>query len=108
MKTDQQTTIDFTRFDGPLYSSRSRGERARITAGLDALDKQDCKVKIVLPKNFLTITSSFFLGMFGKSIQACNSRDVFLQKFDFTALPESLIKQLPMWIDRALTPNTRM
>jgi len=102
---EQVTKLDFSRFDGPLFAGRKRGESSRIKANLDLLDMSNEKIIISIPRDFLTITSSFFLGMFDKSIQKCGTKEKFLEKYDFGQLPQGLRDQLPMWIDRALTPN---
>lgn len=97
-------TIDFAKFDGPLFSGRTRGENARKKIMLDELELQsDNTFMVVLPDNFFTITSSFFLGLFGKSIQRCGSSEVFLKKFDFSHIPTTTQQQIHLWVGRALS-----
>jgi hypothetical protein len=99
-----QHTIDFAKFDGPLFSGRTRGENARKKITLDELESQpDNTFIVVLPANFFTITSSFFLGLFGKSIQRCGSSEAFLNKFDFSRIPATTQQQIHLWIGRALS-----
>lgn len=96
--------IDFSRFDGPLFAGRARGQKARDKVSLDELELQpDSKFVVIFPPNFFTMTSSFFLGLFGKSIQQCGSKQTFLEKFDFSTAPEETKKQIFSWIDRALS-----
>lgn len=75
--------IDFSKYNGPVYSGRARGERARIQADLDVLDKSTGKVAVNVPEDTLTVTSSFFLGMFGPSVIRSGSREAFENKFNF-------------------------
>ena len=100
----QPHKIDFSKFDGPLFSGRARGENARKKINLDDLETMDgATFKVELPRNFFTITSSFFLGLFGKSIQRCGSRSAFFDKFDFLNTPDATRLQIGLWVDRALS-----
>jgi hypothetical protein len=52
-----------------ILAGRERGHRARTAERLDAVDrKADEMVKVVVPEEVYSINSSFFLGMFEKSI----------------------------------------
>lgn len=104
---DAPNNIDFQQFDGPLYSGRNRGESARTKINLnESENKQGYFFLVTIPHNFLVITSSFFLGLFGPSIQKCGSREKFLQKFDFSSAPPGLKPQIDLWIARALADRT--
>lgn len=51
-----------------VYAGRERGRQARLKARLDELDKSLEPVQVYIPEDTMSVTSSFFLSMFGKSI----------------------------------------
>lgn len=77
--------IDFAEIEGPVYTGRNRGERLRETLQLDALDQADDKILVLIPSAIYSISSSFFLGMFGPSVVRLGSKEAFYQKYDFRA-----------------------
>lgn len=78
-------TIDFSKIEGPVYTGRNRGERLRIAYGIDALDSKSIKVHVLIPEATYSISSSFFLGMFGPSVVQSGSKDAFYKRFEFVA-----------------------
>ncbi len=103
---DNIIKIDFTQFDGPLYAGRERGLNAAKKINLETLVNDETKnFIIIIPDNFYSITSSFFLGMFGKSIKFCKTKENFLNRFNFNNFPDDIKTRLNDWIDRALISN---
>jgi hypothetical protein len=80
-----QVQIDFAKIEGPVYTGRPRGEALRKKFDLDSIDRSTRTVQVTIPDETYSISSSFFLGMFGDSIVALGSRDAFLQKYSFVA-----------------------
>lgn len=78
-------TIDLSSVSGPVYSGRVRGEALREKYALDAKEDVVDAINVIIPDNAYTISSSFFLGLFGPSIQKCGSVDSFERKFHFKA-----------------------
>jgi hypothetical protein len=78
-------TVDLSSVSGPVYSGRDRGEALRQKYALD--DKEDAveSVEVIIPSSAYTVSSSFFLGLFGPSIQKCGTVDNFERKFRFQA-----------------------
>jgi hypothetical protein len=83
MPANNEKLIDFTKIEGPVYTGRDRGERLRGRLGLDAFDSSEVVVRVVVPEATYSISSSFFLGLFGPSIVKFGSKDLFLQKYKF-------------------------
>lgn len=77
--------IDFKKLGGPTYIGRDNGEAARREFNLDELENDDAleKVLVNIPPETYNINSSFFLGLFGKSIRKAGSKDEFLKSFEF-------------------------
>lgn len=94
-------TIDFSNLGGPVYIGRPKGKLGREKYNLDAIDKSDVAVKVIIPENTYTINSSYFLGLFGDSIRAAGSREAFLKKFIFQC-PEIFRNEIEKSIARAL------
>lgn len=94
-------TIDFSRLGGPLYSGRNRGEEARKINNLDVVDQSDTVANIEIPESTYSITSSFFLGLFGKSIRSCGNTEIFFEKFRFKA-PDRMMDKFVDYANRAL------
>ncbi len=97
----RQINIDFARLGGPVYIGRDRGSIERDKYRLDELDSQNVVVTISIPSSTYSINSSFFLGLFGKSIRNAGSKDAFFQKFRFVA-PDNIIDAIESYVERAL------
>lgn len=102
MPANNEKLIDFSKIEGPVYTGRNRGERLREKLNLDAFDgSEDIIVKVIIPKETYSISSSFFLGLFGPSIMKLGSRESFLKKYIFET-SEFLISVIDKHIARAL------
>ena len=55
--------------DGRVFAGRDRGRRARKRARLDEHDRHGRRVEVHVPEDIFSVTSSFFLAMFGPSIR---------------------------------------
>jgi hypothetical protein len=93
--------IDFKDFEGLVYTGRDRGERLRTQFKLDSLDTQEGVVEVVIPEEAYTISSSFFLGMFGPSVLRAGSKDRFYSQYKFKS-PDFLHEVLDGYVARAL------
>ena len=67
--------LNYTKPDVGVLAGRDRGEKARKEEGLDQLDRGDSVVTVVIPDSVYSVNSSFFLGMFDKSIQLLGADD---------------------------------
>jgi hypothetical protein len=94
-------TIDLGRFEGPVYTGRDRGERVRDELGLDSVDSASDDVVVKVPEGTYTISSSFFLGLFGPSVIRAGSQEAFRSKYRFQA-PAFLTEVMDSYIARAL------
>lgn len=61
-----------------------RGESARDRWTLDDLDLDDDAIDVIVPVELLTLSSSFFQGMFAQSVKKLG-RDGFLDHYRFRA-----------------------
>lgn len=100
-----QMTIDFRDIEGPIYSGRPRGESLRRKYALDAVDATSERVTVRVPDSTYSVTSSFFLGLFGPSVLAAGSKDEFFKKFQFSATPV-LLDAFADYASRALQTKT--
>lgn len=83
-------------------SGHERGLAAREFFQLDELDTLDGEIIITISPEIDAIASSFFQGMFAKSIQALQGGDYFLRHYKFRASP-SVFNQIEQGIRRVLT-----
>ena len=97
----QLSRIDFTKIQGPVYTGRVRGERLRYELGLDELDASGAAVDVEIPEGTYTISSSFFLGLFGPSVVKAGSKAAFYERYRFRA-PEFLTRVMDGYVARAL------
>ncbi len=67
-------------------SGLEEGNKARLYYKLDEIDQQNIEVEINIPSKFWTITSSYFLGCFGKSVRNLGIEG-FKQKYKFKCDP---------------------
>ena len=97
--------IDLSKMGGPLFSGREKGRLNRVKYHLDAIDASDIQVDVVIPDDTYSITSSFFMGLFGKSIRELGDRNEFFQKYRFK-MPDKFRNKVEIYIDRALREKT--
>jgi hypothetical protein len=64
-----------------VYTGRDRGKLVRLDARLDYFDHQGISVEVSVPRDTY-LASSFFMGMFGKSIRFLGS-DLFRKRYTF-------------------------
>jgi hypothetical protein len=94
--------IDFKTLGGPVYSGRPRGAALRERLDLDNLDEdQSAVVNVSVPDSTYSMTSSFFLGLFGPSVARAGTREKFFGKYNFHAKPV-LQKAFDDYVDIAL------
>jgi hypothetical protein len=100
-----ELTLDFSRIKGPVYTGRGRGEALRRKFELD--EKEDAleAVAVIIPDSTYTVSSSFFLGLFGPSVVKAGSVAQFKRKFHFRA-PTVLESVLDAHAARALQGHT--
>jgi len=99
--------IDFEKLGGPVYIGRDRGMAERAKYNLDEVDKSDQCVTVKIPESTYSINSSFFLGLFGKSIKYAGSSEKFREKYVISA-PKEINDNLENYIERALYEKTLM
>jgi hypothetical protein len=97
----EQRVIDFGKYNGPVYTGRDRGARLRAELGLDRVDTSDETVDVRIPDDTYTVTSSFFLGLFGPSVVTLGSKDQFFRKYRFR-VPPFLRPDVDGYVARAL------
>lgn len=77
--------VDLSSVSGPVYSGRGRGEALRAQYALDDNEDKSEVIEVVIPASAYTVSSSFFLGLFGPSVRKCGTVDSFEKKFKFKA-----------------------
>jgi hypothetical protein len=77
--------VKFPEAAGPVYTGRAKGEQLRIRLELDSKEDQVDVVDVTIPEGTYTVSSSFFLGLFGPSIRKCGDLALFERKFHFKA-----------------------
>ncbi len=96
-------TIDLGNYrakGGRIISGREKGELLRKEVDLDSSDITDEKVQVIVPDDLLIITSSFFLGLFGKSVQKLK-RSKFEENYQFSS-PDRILGNIEEAKTRAL------
>ena len=101
MSASSEVVVDFKKLGGPVYSGRSKGALARKEFKLDEVDKAQAKVIVRIPESTYSVTSSFYLALFGKSILQAGSREAFLNRYDFQ-VPKVFLDTFETCIARAL------
>lgn len=94
---------DFRAPDGRVFSGRDRGRRARRKAELDKLDRAGRHVEVHIPDDVFSVTSSFFLAMFGPSIRY-HGKIRFRELYSFTGWDATRV--LDLSIREALDPTS--
>lgn len=94
-------TIDLKKLQGKFLSGRERGRDLRIAENIDNYDLTNKSVEVIFPDNVETISSSFFLGMFGRSILKYAEKDKFKSVYTFKGQAKAL-RNFDTYIDFAL------
>ena len=66
-----------------VLSGRELGDNLRKNFKLNELDNNDKQYEIVFPENIISISTSFFLAMFGESVRKYGSKEKFEDKYIF-------------------------
>ena len=98
---NQTSSLDLSTIEPPLFVSRQKGIACRQKHDLDKLDHQINPIRIIFPKNTYTLSSGFFLGLFGKSIRQIGNRKRFLAHYIFTG-PTHIISKINKFTHAAL------
>ena len=83
-------------------SGHERGLEAREFFDLDELDAEEDGVLIIVPPEVDAIASSFFQGLFSKSLRGFSDDDEFLEHYKFQASP-TVYRQIEQGIRRIRT-----
>lgn len=82
-------------------TGRDAGERGRVFFDLDRLDRQQDDVRVTVPRQILSLTSSFITGMFGPSVCFFGDEEKFLDRYRFNA-DTTIMRQIIRGAARAL------
>ena len=63
------------------------GRRARKKLGIDELDRDASPVEVIVPDDIYVITPTFFIGMFGPSVNYLGGADGFMKQYEFDCSP---------------------
>lgn len=96
--------IELTKGEVKNLTGQERGVAAREFFNLDQIDEGGEPVRVVVPDDLDAITTSFFQGMFSRSVRSADSAEVFLDRYQFDARP-SIMEQVVRGINRILTPR---
>ena len=94
--------IDLSELRVKAFVGRPLGEAARKKFKLDEIDHREGDVDVVIPTNTMALNSSFFLGMFDKSIQHSGGKEQFLTKYKFGVGYERFQSSIDQCIERSL------
>lgn len=66
-----------------VLSGRELGYQMRSKMNLDNFDENNKKYNVIFPENIISISTSFFLALFGESVRKCGGKEEFLNKYNF-------------------------
>lgn len=72
----------FKRTESRVFTGRPVGQSARKSLNLDEFDKNDESIEIIIPDDTMSVNSSFFSGMFQKSLKMLGE-EKFREKYIF-------------------------
>jgi hypothetical protein len=83
-----------------IFSGRPRGEEVRRKANIASIEREeDVSIIVLIPNDTFTVNLSFFLGLFGESLQQYG-RPWFEQHYSFSG-PQVQLDKMPYYIDQA-------
>lgn len=74
-----------------VLCGRDLGNDQRKKCNIDELDNSNDDYIVIIPKNIVSINSSFFLGSFGKSVRVFKTKEKFLEKYEFSCNNNALL-----------------
>ena len=80
-------------------SGHEKGAYARKRYNLDAADKQETVVEVVIPGRVDAVATFFFQGMFSGSVRHYKTKERFLEHYRFNATP-MMMEQVIRGIER--------
>lgn len=66
-----------------VISGRNLGKLQRKNLKIDEKIKKYETIEVIIPDNIFSISSSFFLGLFGDLVRNYKTKEKFLEKFKF-------------------------
>lgn len=84
-----------------ILSGRTKGKNMREILKLDELEDKEDTIEIVINKPIASFNSSYFLGLFTKSIKKYKTKEAFLEKYNFIC-DEYITKDIDDGIAEAL------
>ncbi len=88
-----------------VLSGRARGKKVREELGLDVADEDHSPVVVAVPDDLYSLNISFFLGLFGPSVDTLGSRERFFEKYSFKATDE-IQSDIDLAVDFALRSSS--
>lgn len=85
-------------------AGKPRGEAARVAFHLDEVDHASDVVTVEVPDYIYAISSSFFLGLFSRSVVALGGIEGFLNHYRFRA-SDTVMRQIYHGLDRCVMPR---
>ena len=101
MSHSKSLVIDFGAIEGPVFTGRQRGESLRTKYKLEEMDALQAIVTVRIPDSTYSISSSFFLGLFGKSVVSAGNWNAFFGRHLFEA-NDMFKKIIEGYVTRAL------
>ncbi len=100
--SEDKVVFDLTKLGGRVYVGRPNGKLARKHFKVEMHEKSNhFPISVKFPNDARTLTSSFFLGMFGASVRAAGSREEFFCRYNFDAT-DQIIEEVELGITEAL------
>ncbi len=94
-----ELVIELSEALGAVPYGHDRGVALREHYDLHRLEDEVARVRVVCPAEIFSISSSFFMGLFGPSVSKCGSVSAFERKFQFVAPDElqSILLDMHYW-----------
>ena len=92
----QPFSLDLGEFQDPdarVFAARRRGDAIRRLSGLDVVDREGRLVVVTIPDETYTLTTGFFLGLFGPSIRHYGG-DGFLTMYHFKGMTGEIFSEI--------------
>lgn len=98
-------TVDLQNLTGRVFVGRSNGRLAREHFKLDNSNEKINTIRFVIPKDTISVNSSFFLGLFGPDVQRIGDFDRFFEYVDISGVDARYEKQLQLAVKRTLSSS---
>lgn len=102
----ENVEVNLEKLSGKVFVGRANGQAARKYFRLNKYSEKDNRILFLVPKDTISVNSSFFLGLFGEDVQRIGDFDKFFEYVDIRFVDDRFKDQLEVAVKRSLSKSS--